>query len=263
MVDFCDGYYSALYLHLFRRNSCKLNENTGKNNPAHYSSDCFAPCSLLESLWLATKKQTRTAPTTVRSCLPHSYIHAGHSTFHTYIQHSHMITNTFCSDNLITQESYDRMIHDLPIHQLTCPCCHLSGSMIRYGTYSRQIKSAAQKIRLRIQRVRCSCGHTHAILSQQLIPYSQHLLSDVFAILLESRKKHPRYDSILDHSPCIDRRNILAILHLFCRFWKERLLSERLNLTSPFDLSSSCFEHWQYQFMQIRSTPNILFPSPT
>lgn len=181
----------------------------------------------------------------------------------TYINHPTMITNTFHSDNLITQESYDRMVNDLPIHQLTCPYCHFSGSMIRYGTYTRQVKSTDQKLRLRIQRVRCSCGHTHAILSQQLIPYSQHSLSDVFAIILESLKKHPCYDSILDRTPCIDRRNILAILRLFCRFWKERLLSEQLKLTAPFDLSSSCFALWQHQFMQIRSTPNILFPAPT
>ncbi len=174
-----------------------------------------------------------------------------------------MITNTSCSDNLITQDSYDRMIDALPIHRLTCPCCHQSGSMIYYGSYSRHVKSSDGKLCLRIQRVRCSCKRTHAILPQQLIPYSQLPLSDVFDIIEEGLKKTPRYDSILDCSPDIDRRSILIILHLFCRFWKERLLSEHLELTSPFDLSTRCFAHWQRQFMQIRTTPNILFSSPT
>ena len=211
---------------------------------------------------MTIKNQTGTAPTTVRPHLVHPFVHGGCSTVPLY-NILLMITNTFCSDNLITQDSYDRMIADLPIHRLTCSYCNQSGSMIYYGSYSRQLKSPDGKIRLRIQRVRCACGHTHAILSQHLIPYSQHSLSDVFAIVAESLKKKPCYDSILEHSPDIDRRNILAILQLFCRFWKERLLSERLTLTSPFDLSASCFALWQRQFMQIRATPNTLFMPPT
>jgi hypothetical protein len=47
------------------------------------------------------------------------------------------------------------------------------------------------------------------------------------------------------------------------KFWRERLLTERISLRSLPELISACFSHYSTQFMQIRNTCNKLISSST
>ena len=71
-----------------------------------------------------------------------------------------------------------------------CPICHSKGNCKIHGTYSRSIidiihgKTVYQEIS--VTRILCeSCGHTHAILPDTIIPYSQYGIFFILRILSE------------------------------------------------------------------------------
>ncbi len=70
-----------------------------------------------------------------------------------------------------------------------CPCCKCNGSCHIHAYYFRYIldfrKGKPYCARIRVMRVMCSCGHTHAILPDFIIPYRQlslkYLIQALFA----------------------------------------------------------------------------------
>jgi len=57
-----------------------------------------------------------------------------------------------------------------------CPCCHAKKSLIKYGTYNRHFAvlndNDIEDYEISVQRVICnSCGHTHALLPNFIVPY--------------------------------------------------------------------------------------------
>lgn len=69
----------------------------------------------------------------------------------------------------------------------TCPSCGVKGQCRIYASYERYIVDLANgKVvseRIRIIRVLCTCGHTHAILPDFIIPYRQYSLPFILYIL--------------------------------------------------------------------------------
>lgn len=68
-----------------------------------------------------------------------------------------------------------------------CPYCGAKGQCRVFAYYERGVVEIenGQPVyyRLRITRVRCSCGHTHAILPDTLVPYRQYSLSFILHVL--------------------------------------------------------------------------------
>ena len=71
-----------------------------------------------------------------------------------------------------------------------CPSCHSKGNLIPHGSYQRNIiaftngKTTYHKISVR--RFKCqSCGHTHAILPDIIVPYAQYSLFFLLRVLGE------------------------------------------------------------------------------
>lgn len=57
-----------------------------------------------------------------------------------------------------------------------CPCCHAKNKLIKYGKYERNLSiledNDVNNYRISVQRVMCkSCGHTHALLPNFIVPY--------------------------------------------------------------------------------------------
>lgn len=166
----------------------------------------------------------------------------------------------FC--NPVSQVFYDNLLASIQFHRLSCTCGH-SACLKIHGNYNRGIKYGDKTNRLCICRVKCSiCGTTHALLPSFLVPYSQVSLPDQAEIIsaAESGKSpHP----LMERSPSIDENNVSSILRRYRRFWRQRLLSESIPLL-PFPLLvQRCFQAFQRQFLQIRSTPNLLFLKTT
>lgn len=167
----------------------------------------------------------------------------------------------FC--NPISQDFYDKVIEGTQFHQLTCSCGH-SGCLTIHGYYDRCIKFEDSSIQLHICRVKCRhCGTTHALLLSSFVPYSQISLPDQISII-SCFEDSADYSDIMDETPSIDENNIYYLIRQYQLYWKQKLLSENISLTSsPRIIIKRCFAAFCRLFMQIKPTPNILFLTPT
>ena len=101
------------------------------------------------------------------------------------------IFNLFCklkNIKISDQEWFDRAIAKLNLSEQVCPYCDSKGQMIFHDSYPRyMITLKANHIEteiLQIPRVKCdSCGHTHAVLPEMLIPYSSYSFRFVLTVL--------------------------------------------------------------------------------
>lgn len=68
---------------------------------------------------------------------------------------------------------------------------------------------------------------------------------------------------VMEADPELSPSQVFYILSLYIRFWRQRLLSERLELSPAHALTLPCLRLFGRQFMQIKNTRNILFVPPT
>ncbi len=70
-----------------------------------------------------------------------------------------------------------------------CPACGCKGSCRVHAYYDRFVvdfvNGRSVSSRIRVTRVICSCGHTHAILPDPLIPYRSYSLFFILRVLAE------------------------------------------------------------------------------
>lgn len=159
-------------------------------------------------------------------------------------------------DESITQAVYDEIIQRLAFHKLSCICgCH--GDFVRHGYYNRSVKAALRSRVIRILRVRCkSCGKTHALLPECLVPYSSVPLK-VHVEILRAFMAGQSTQPIMEATPIIDESTIGYIIRQFKRHWLPRLASFQIPLDK--NIVPACFRTFGRQFMQIKCTPNLLF----
>ena len=101
------------------------------------------------------------------------------------------IFNLFCKLNEIKisdQEWLDKTFEKSNLSGQVCPYCDSKEQMIPHDTYSRyMITLKANHIKteiLQIPRVKCaSCGHTHAVLPEILIPYTSYSIRFILTVL--------------------------------------------------------------------------------
>lgn len=173
-----------------------------------------------------------------------------------------MIT-LFVSDfKHISQQVYDREIAGLQLHRLSCPSCGHSSCLSIHGYYLRSIHTPDGLLKLRILRVKCSCGRTHAILLSSMVPYSRiplEVQSRIAACESASKAVVRTEIELAD----ITEWAIRNIHRNFQRLWKEMLLSITQDLEHLADLVRNSFRHFRRQFMQIHCGMNQLFIKTT
>ena len=173
------------------------------------------------------------------------------------------LLNLFVEENNhLTPNFYNNLINNLQLNRLTCTCGH-SGCLTIHGYYSRSLKTIEGKLPFRICRVICSCcHHTHAFLPSSIVPYSQISMKDHVEIL-SCHESKGKPDTLMNQNPIIDESNCRYIIRCFLKYWKQRLISERISLSDTAALVCNCFHSFSGQFMQIHCTPNILFINTT
>lgn len=160
------------------------------------------------------------------------------------------------SDHCYSQDDYDRMIEHVSFHRLSCTCGRKS-NLVKHGYYKRSIKSSMTSEKIKFLRVKCtSCGKTHAILPEWVVPYSQIPFQDHLNII-RAHLSAGSFKGIMQAKPCIDESNIQYLVRQFKKHWKERLTAFKIPLSEG--LCEKCFRIFGRQFMQIKCTPNILF----
>lgn len=173
-----------------------------------------------------------------------------------------MITLSVDICNPVSQDFYNKTIYNLPFHRLVCTCGH-SGCLTIHGYYDRSIKSGDSCLKLHICRVICSeCGRTHALLLSSMVPYSQISTTQQIDIICHSESDGD-FSELMDNTPSIDENCVHSVIRRFRQHWKQRLLSEAITIMPDTDFIKCCFSSFRRQFMQIKSTPNILFLTPT
>lgn len=173
-----------------------------------------------------------------------------------------MITIETENYNHISQDFYNNVIDSIDLDQIQCTC-GLSGSLIFYGSYKRKVQLSDEVLILTVTRVRCSaCGHTHALLLSSIVPYSQVPVSVQVSAIAASEDGIP-LDPVLSDQCHVDESNLRSIIRSYRLHWKERLLSERIDLRPFSMLIRKCFSCFSRSFMQIKSTRNKLFSAPT
>lgn len=101
------------------------------------------------------------------------------------------IFNLFCKLNEIKisdQEWFDQALHSLNLSDQTCPYCNSKGNLVPHDNYPRYLVTLKNNrpvtVTLHVPRVKCtSCGHTHALLPEMLIPYPSYSLRFVLTVL--------------------------------------------------------------------------------
>ncbi len=109
------------------------------------------------------------------------------------LKHTHMIRKNSKIYNILRQKSsskslFDSFMEGYSPKSESCPTCRSSGNCIHHGYYCRMIIDyIGGKVvvhHVMILRVFCkSCGHTHAILPDFLIPYVSYGLFFVLQVL--------------------------------------------------------------------------------
>lgn len=222
----------------------------------YFPSDYFISIPFVLSSYLILMKKGRNPHRPKFVSLPL------HTTADSSATDKDMITVITEECNEISQESYDDTMDSIQIFQLECSCGHC-GCLVGHGSYTRSVKTAMGKIPLAVRRVQCSlCNTTHALLTSNIVPYSQVPLADHAAIASSYEEGKNGMDA-MDANPELSPSQVFYILSLYIRFWRQRLLSERLLLSPLHALTQGCLRLFGRQFMQIKSTRNLLFLPPT
>ena len=157
---------------------------------------------------------------------------------------SNLMIIVHCTDvKELTQKSYDEMTDSLHLELMKCPFCHHVGFYVN-SYYERSVDNGEDSFRLLVKQIICpNCKKTHAILPVTIIPYSKYTIHVVHAIVTGDM-----HAQIIQNVP---QDTIRWIIAMFCRKWKERLLTESIPLEgSPVSISEQCIKAFNMQFMQ-------------
>lgn len=152
-----------------------------------------------------------------------------------------------------------------------CPYCGRKGSCQILAYYDRFlidfINGAPVRHSLCIMRLICTCGHTHAILPDFIIPYSSYGLFFILRILAEYFLHLSTVEKLCDRFS-ISLSQLYRWIDLFRvqkEEWLNMLSSMEISslsflkglLTSPAysDFSSSFLFHFAYSFLQSHKNP--------
>lgn len=113
-------------------------------------------------------------------------------------------TRLFCKLSELkktAQELYREEQSKLVGESGACPCCGCRGKCAGHGWYERSLidhkEGETVYARIRVKRERCeSCGHTHAILPDYIVPYSSYSLFFILRVLAEHFLKRRTVEGI-------------------------------------------------------------------
>ena len=127
------------------------------------------------------------------------------------------LKNTILSIRILFRQS----LKQSPLFLLVCPFCGAKGTCKKRGSYERSLVTfpdgKPEVLRLKIPRVQCPCGKSHALLPDLIVPYLSyslpmilHILSDYFNRRLTIRGICEKY---MVSPPLIYRFKKMFLIH--------------------------------------------------
>ena len=171
---------------------------------------------------------------------------------------------------LSVRDLFRQSLEQSPLFLLVCPYCGAKGTCNKRGSYERSLVTFPDGkplvVRLRIPRVQCTCGKSHALLPDFIVPYLSyslpmilHILSDYFTRRLTIRGICEKY---LVSPPLIYRFKKRFLIHK--KQWLGILRDMELStisfmeelLTSSYDRFHDVFLRLTtYSFLQSHKNP--------
>lgn len=165
-------------------------------------------------------------------------------------------------------ELYLNATKDIKVSKIKCPCCKASGQCEYISPYKRMMISAVDdtpKIQcLSIKRVRCtSCGHTHAILPDILIPYGSYSIRFILIVLTKYLARKISVAEFCDRWH-IAVSTLYTWIHLFIDHYSSFVSAlDRISSISAKVIASvedhdgfikAFYERFRFHFMQRKTT---------
>ena len=171
---------------------------------------------------------------------------------------------------LSVRDLFRQSLEQSPLFLLVCPYCGAKGTCNKRGSYERSLVTFPDGkplvVRLRIPRVQCTCGKSHALLPDFIVPYLSYslpmilrILSDYFTRRLTIRGICEKY---LVSPPLIYRFKKRFLIHK--KQWIDILRDMELSaisfmeelLTSSYDQFHDAFLRLTtYSFLQSHKNP--------
>lgn len=89
---------------------------------------------------------------------------------------------------------YRQCLKQNPLFLLVCPYCGAKGTCRKRGSYGRNLVAffdgKPEVIRLKVPRVHCSCGKSHALLPDFTVPYLSYSLPMILLVLCDYFSRH-------------------------------------------------------------------------
>ena len=122
---------------------------------------------------------------------------------------------------LSVRDLFRHSLEQSPLFLLACPYCGAKGTCRKRGSYERSLVTFSdgkpEVIRLRVTRVQCPCGRSHALLPDLIVPYLSYSLPLVLSILSDYFKRRLTIRGICEKylvsPPLIYRFKKLFLLH--------------------------------------------------
>lgn len=125
--------------------------------------------------------------------------------------------NKKIKNNIIKlQKYYDKLVKSINLDDFECPDCHGHNWSI-HSTYSRQVDIFKRTHKLTITRIICKeCGKTHAILIEDIIPYSIVGYEIIVDVCLNALSIVSSHDFFIKHKYRNDSTGIVSDYDTCC-----------------------------------------------
>lgn len=170
--------------------------------------------------------------------------------------------------NISDQQIFDSTVSSFNPSKCTCPHCSSRGRLTGFSSYQRDLifvsDGKPEKCVLEVPRFLCnSCGHTHALLPDVLIPYGSYSLRFILFILLEFQRRSCTVVQFCEYWE-ISVSSLYEWIHLFlihynswCQCLDRILWINQKALSSILDTSAfpSIFQNqFHFSFLQRNKT---------
>jgi len=169
------------------------------------------------------------------------------------------------SIKLSDKQLFDICLCHLDITHQTCPYCGSCSNHIIYSYYKRTMITFQgghrENLEVTIPRIKCHCGHTHAIIPDVLIPYGSYSLRFILIVLYKYLVRSCSINELCEKYQ-ISKSTLYEWIHLFiCHFnlWagkineiKSLCLSAVASIRSQDSFPNKFFLVFKQSFMQPR-----------
>ena len=167
------------------------------------------------------------------------------------------------SIKLSDKQLFDICLNHLDITHQVCPCCGSRSNHCIYSSYNRTmitfIGGHRENLEVTIPRIKCHCGHTHAIIPDVLIPYASYSLRFILVILFKYLVRSCSVMELCDKYQ-ISISTLYEWIHLFINHFNlwvgkiselDSLCLEALDFVKSVDsFPSQFFFAFKFSFMQ-------------